>query len=299
MGRSAALEPARDGDQQLVADLVAERVVDELEAVEVEEQHGRGSGRGARRWARRIAWSRRSRNSTRFGRPVSASCSASCCRRCSASLAVRDVGLAADDAGGAAVHVAHRDRRARASSGSEPSRCWIRCSYSKCWLAPDEVGLERLRERGAVVGVDAAEPLAAGVAELGLASSRASLPAREEKYRRSLRDVPVPQAVVGALQRERVALLGLGQARERVLVGDRVAERALERGRVGRRTRRRRPRRPRRRCRGRARRRAAAPGRAACGRGSASRAGARRCRRRPGRRRAGARRGRRGRPPRS
>ena len=44
-GPDRRLEPPRDRDQQLVADLVAERVVDELEAVEVEEQHGRGRGR--------------------------------------------------------------------------------------------------------------------------------------------------------------------------------------------------------------------------------------------------------------
>ena len=39
-GAQRATQPARDGDQQLVADVVAERVVDELEAVEVEEQDG-------------------------------------------------------------------------------------------------------------------------------------------------------------------------------------------------------------------------------------------------------------------
>ena len=44
-GRSACLEPARDGLQQLVAGVVAERVVDDLEAVEVEEQH-RGAALG-------------------------------------------------------------------------------------------------------------------------------------------------------------------------------------------------------------------------------------------------------------
>ena len=90
-----------------------------------------------------------------------------------------------------------------------------------------QVGVERLRERGAVVGVDAAEPLAAGVAELGLGVAEHLLPARGEEQA-VLAHVPVPQAVVGALQRERVALLGLGEARERVLVGDRVAERVLE-----------------------------------------------------------------------
>ena len=45
VGPQRRLQPARDGDQQLVADVVAERVVDELEAVEVEEQH-RGAALG-------------------------------------------------------------------------------------------------------------------------------------------------------------------------------------------------------------------------------------------------------------
>ena len=46
-GPQGRLQPARDGDQQPVADVVAERVVDELEAVEVQEQHRRAGGRAA------------------------------------------------------------------------------------------------------------------------------------------------------------------------------------------------------------------------------------------------------------
>ncbi len=38
-GRMLRLQPFAERDQQLVADRVAEAVVDELEAVEVEEQH--------------------------------------------------------------------------------------------------------------------------------------------------------------------------------------------------------------------------------------------------------------------
>ena len=71
-GAQDGLQPPRDGDQQRVADVVAERVVDELEAVEVQEEHGgerpvraRGAGRAgspgrggrgtARGWAARSA----------------------------------------------------------------------------------------------------------------------------------------------------------------------------------------------------------------------------------------------------
>ena len=73
-----------------------------------------------------------------------------------------------------------------------------------------QVRVERLRERGAVVGVHAPEPLAAGVAELGLGVAEHRLPARGE-VQPVLSHVPVPQAVVRALERERVALLGLLQ----------------------------------------------------------------------------------------
>ena len=42
----ARAQAAREGDEQLVADLMAEAVVDELEVVEVEEQHDGASVRG-------------------------------------------------------------------------------------------------------------------------------------------------------------------------------------------------------------------------------------------------------------
>ena len=64
-------QPRCDRAQQLVAGAVAERVVDRLEVVEIDEQRGdRGSGCGAR--ASSIC-STRSRISVRLGRPVSAS----------------------------------------------------------------------------------------------------------------------------------------------------------------------------------------------------------------------------------
>ena len=67
-----------DGLQQLIADLVAERVVDDLEAVEVEEQHG-GARRRRRAGARAAATARAGRGTAcGSGSPVSASCSAPC-----------------------------------------------------------------------------------------------------------------------------------------------------------------------------------------------------------------------------
>jgi hypothetical protein len=47
-GRRQVFEAARDADEQLVADHVAERVVDYLEAVEVEEEDGEEGRRAPR-----------------------------------------------------------------------------------------------------------------------------------------------------------------------------------------------------------------------------------------------------------
>ena len=188
---------------------------------------------GWRRWPRRIAWSRRSRNSTRLGSPVRSSCSASCWRRCSAWR--RSVTSVWEPTTRVArpVVVAHRD-----AAGEHPAVAAVAVLDPVLGLevlgGAVEVALERLGEPGAVVGVHAAQPLARRVADVGLRVAEHRLPARGEVQPVGAH-VPVPQAVVGALQRERVALLGLGQARERALVGDRVAQAALQRRpRVGR-----------------------------------------------------------------
>ena len=109
------LQAARDR-AAVVAGEVAQGVVDELEAVEVQEQHGRAGRRcGAARGGSPA--SRRSRNSTRFGRPVSASCSASCRRRSSASR--RSVTSVCEPARRVAPPLRSRTARPRrASSGS-------------------------------------------------------------------------------------------------------------------------------------------------------------------------------------
>ena len=74
-GAQRAAQPARDLLEQPVAVGVAERVVDGLEVVEVDDhQHERLAGLASMR-------SSRSRSSTRFGSPVSASCIARCASR--------------------------------------------------------------------------------------------------------------------------------------------------------------------------------------------------------------------------
>ena len=67
----AALEPIRHRAQQLVADVMAEAVVDELETIEIDE-HDR-EPRAVSCAAVRIACCKRSCSSERFARPVSVS----------------------------------------------------------------------------------------------------------------------------------------------------------------------------------------------------------------------------------
>jgi hypothetical protein len=86
------------------------------------------------------------------------------------------------------------------------------------------MGLERLAERRAVIGMDAAQPFPARVADLVVLVAEHRLPAGREVEPVGVH-VPVPQAVIGALERERVTLAGLGEPRELA----RVAHRALER----------------------------------------------------------------------
>ena len=79
-------EPAREREQDRVAGREADRVVDLLEAVDVDDEHGRAGPLSS--WPASVsAASSRSLKSSRFGRPVRLSCTASCRRRSSAVLA--------------------------------------------------------------------------------------------------------------------------------------------------------------------------------------------------------------------
>ena len=70
-GAHALSQPVGGLHQQLVAGAVAEAVVDDLEVVEVEEEHDDlGAAARSRRWR---AWPNRSSSSIRLGSPVRAS----------------------------------------------------------------------------------------------------------------------------------------------------------------------------------------------------------------------------------
>ena len=89
-------------DQEGVAGAVAHAVVDQLEAVEVEEHHREAALR-RRRLTRSIARARCSWKRERLGRPVRLSWKAMCCSRASALRRARDVLHLHDQAGGLAA----------------------------------------------------------------------------------------------------------------------------------------------------------------------------------------------------
>ncbi len=82
-------QPVGHGHEQAVAGRVTEAVVHHLEAVEVEEQHRDALAVAARR--RASSRPRRSTNCSRFGRPVSGSCTAWCASASPLARALADV----------------------------------------------------------------------------------------------------------------------------------------------------------------------------------------------------------------
>ena len=123
-------QPARDRLQQLVADRVAERVVDDLEAVEVEEQH-RGAALGvmALRAADRLVEAVDEQHPVR--QPGERVVQRVVLQAPLGLAAVGDVGDAADDPGRPAALVAHRDP-AREHPAVAAVAVLDRCSNSKC-----------------------------------------------------------------------------------------------------------------------------------------------------------------------
>ena len=84
-------EALAERDEQLIADVVAEAVVDHLEPVDVAEEQRRCRRPSARR--RESAWSSRSSRSVRLGRPVRPSCRAWCASRASVSARSRAMAI--------------------------------------------------------------------------------------------------------------------------------------------------------------------------------------------------------------
>ncbi len=94
-----------------------------------------------------------------------------------------------------------------------------------------EMGVDQRPHGFQVIGVDALEPGLVGTAELSVQVAQDLLPARTEV--KVVGDhVPVPDPVIGPLDRKRVAFAALAQLGQCGVVRDRVADRSLKKRRV-------------------------------------------------------------------
>ncbi len=177
-GPQRRFEPARDLLQQLVAARVAEAVVDDLEAVQVQEQHRRAGLRVAALGAAdRLVQAVQEQHAVRqAGERV---VERVVLEAALGLAAVGRVGRGADDPRGPVVLVANGG-----AAGEQPAVGAVAVLHAVLEVEVVLLGgavherVERLRERRAVVGVDAAEPFAARLADLDLAVAEHRLPAR-------------------------------------------------------------------------------------------------------------------------
>ena len=201
----AGLEPPRRRDQQLVADQVAEAVVDDLEAVEIEVQHGERAGErrgGVHSSSRRPS---PSTNTARLHRPVSESRKPTLrSRSCAIACSVVSVSDPAMRSGLRAGAPAPRGRGTGTGGRCRPrGGCGARAGTPAS--APGEMRLERRLEdrrcrRG---GRGRAIPRAADRGVRRQADHRAPAPRDVELLRLQ---VPLPQAVVGPFRGQRQPL---------------------------------------------------------------------------------------------
>ena len=156
---------------------MAEAVVDDLEAVEVEEQDG-GAALGVVALGAPDRLVEAVHEQHAVGEAGERVVERVVLEPALGLAAVGDVGDRADDPERAAVVVADGGR-----AGEHPAVVAVAVLDPVLELevvvgGAGQVGVERLGERRAVVGVDAAEPLAAGLADLDLAVAEHALPAR-------------------------------------------------------------------------------------------------------------------------
>ena len=163
-------------------------------------------------------------NSTRLARPVRSSCRASCWSFSSATL--RAVMSDCDPAIRDGRPSVPRTARPRVRTQSQcPSAAFIRCSSRKCSLSPSRWA-SSLRLKGRlVVGMNPFEPLPRTRADLVLRVAEHLLPAGREVDRVGA-EIPVEDAVVGALDRQGIAFLAVAESVVGGLAGDGVADRA-------------------------------------------------------------------------
>ncbi len=207
LGTEAAGDPAPDVPQELVAHGVAQALVDELEAIQVDHQRGEGVARLPLHPLDRAA--EPVQEERPVGQPGQHVVQGVMAELRLEVLAVRDVGLGPHEARRPPGLVAHR----QAPAGHPPV---APVAVAQPVLAleaggePFEVGDDGHAEAVPVVGMGPREPFARTASDLGLRVPQHLLPARGETNLMG-NEVPVPEAVVRAASGEGVALLAPAQ----------------------------------------------------------------------------------------
>ena len=189
----AAVEPPRGLDQQFVAGVVAEAVVDHLEAIEIQEHHDHLEVGMPLRMLEQAAQAIHQQHAV--GEPGQGV----------GHLAFGDVGERPGHAGGVPGGVAHRHR-----PGQHPA-VGVGAALDAVLVLEvggrsDQVLVQRRLERAEIVGVHAVVPRVERREQRLLVVAEHRPPARREVALVGV-EPPVPDAVVGAAHRQRVALL--------------------------------------------------------------------------------------------
>ncbi len=214
----------RERDEQLIADGVAVGVVDELEAIQVEEQDRASIFRDTAAAPQRELEVIEEHGSV--GQPGQRIVQGVVDEPLLGALTARDVRDRAGDPDRPALAIANRD-----ATGEHPAVGAVR--VHRAMLAGQvgrlalDVALDLMLELWQVVGVDPVEPLRGRVADVLVLASEEGLPPLRVVDRPGL-EVPVPDAVVGAPDGEGVAVLSALELPEDGVMPERVPDRTLE-----------------------------------------------------------------------
>ena len=197
LDRRHALQALGDPDEQLVADDMAQTVVHQLEAIEIQEQDGVQAVRPSAAPCQRSAQAVEEQHAIgQAGQRIG-------------HLAQRDVGHRAGHAIAAIVAVPDRQAARQHPAIAAVLVAARRCSFSNCGVCPATMALDRFPQRRHVVLGARDRASRPGCADRSLlVQPEHQLPTRRDVERASPQ-VPVPDAVVRATNGERVALLAV------------------------------------------------------------------------------------------
>ena len=221
-------EALRDRDEELVAEDVAEGIVHDLEAVEIEEEHREHRVgvaalllHGPLQAVHEEGAVRQVRERVVKGVVGEA---------IDGDLALGDVGLRAGEADRRAAAVAHRQAAAQHPAVRAVAAAHPMLALQVRRLAA-KMAIDGRAQQDDVVGMHARQPLLGRVADLLFRVAEHRLPSRRVVDLVAAQ-VPHPQPVVRAARGQRVALLALAQRLQRAALLEGVADGALQQRRV-------------------------------------------------------------------